>query len=98
MMAALQNTHSLKELLIQLIKEEGLEEGLQHARLYALWDEMLGVTVAKNTRKKYMQGRTLFVHLNSSIVRNQLFMMRQDIVNQLNKKIGKEIIDTLELR
>jgi predicted nucleic acid-binding Zn ribbon protein len=93
----LQNTNSLKDLLIKLIKEEGLEEKLLHARLYALWDEMLGITVAKNTRKKYIQGRTLFVHLNSSIVRSQLFMMRQDIINQLNKKLGKELIDALEL-
>jgi predicted nucleic acid-binding Zn ribbon protein len=92
------NTQSLKEVLLQLIKEEGLENGLLYARLYALWDEMLGVTVARNTRKKYIQGRTLFVHLNSSIVRSQLFMMRQDIVAQLNKRMGKDIIDTLELR
>ena len=69
-----------------------------HARVYALWDEMLGVTVAKNTRKKYIQGRTLFVYLNSSIVRNQLFMMRQDIINQINKNLETDIIDALELR
>jgi predicted nucleic acid-binding Zn ribbon protein len=93
-----QNTHSLKEIILQLLKKEGLEEGLLHTRLYALWDELLGATVARNTRKKYIQGRTLFVHLNSSIVRSQLFMMRQDIVKQLNKSIGKELIDSLELR
>jgi predicted nucleic acid-binding Zn ribbon protein len=93
-----QNTHALKDLLLRLIKEEGLEGGLLHARLYALWDELLGVTVARNTRKKYVQGRTLFVYLNSSIVRSQLFMMRQDIVAQLNKRLGQDLIDTLELR
>jgi predicted nucleic acid-binding Zn ribbon protein len=93
-----QNTHSLKDLLIRLVREERLEDGLLNARLYALWDEMLGVTVARNTRKKYVQGRTLFVHLNSSVVRSQLFMMRQDIVTQLNKRLGQDLIDTLELR
>ena len=93
----LQNTSSLKKLIARLIKEEGLEEGLLHARLYALWDELLGVTVAKNTRKKYVRGRTLFVYLNSSIVRSQLFMMRQEIVVRLNKKLGTDLIDTLEL-
>jgi predicted nucleic acid-binding Zn ribbon protein len=97
-MTAWQNTNTIKTILSQFIKEEGLEDKLMHARLYALWDEMLGVTVAKNTRKKYIQGRTFFVHLNSSIVRNQLFMMRQDIITQLNKKLGKEIIEALELR
>jgi predicted nucleic acid-binding Zn ribbon protein len=94
----MQNIQSLKDLIIRFIKEEGIEEGLLHARVYALWDEMLGVTVAKNTRKKYIQGRTLFVYLNSSIVRNQLFMMRQDIINQINKNLETDIIDALELR
>jgi predicted nucleic acid-binding Zn ribbon protein len=95
---AKQNTQSIKNVLIQFIKEQGLEKGLQHARLYALWDELLGVTVAKNTRKKYVQGRTLCVHLNSSIVRNQLFMMRQDIITELNRQLGEDLLDTLELR
>lgn len=94
----MQNIQSLKDLIIRFIKEEGIEEGLLHARVYALWDEMLGVTVAKNTRKKYIQGRTLFVYLNSSIVRNQLFMMRQDIINQINKNLETDVIDALELR
>ncbi len=44
-----------------------------------------------------MKGRTLFVQLNSSVVRNQLFMMRQDIVNELNKRMGKSLIDELVL-
>jgi predicted nucleic acid-binding Zn ribbon protein len=96
-MTGLQNTNPIKVLLSRLIKEEGLEGDLLHTRLYALWDEMLGVTVAKNTRKKYVRGRTLFVHLNSSIVRNQLFMMRQEIIAELNKKLGENLIDALEL-
>ncbi len=56
-----------------------------------------GATVAKNTRNKYMKGRTLFVQLNSSVVRNQLFMMRQDIVNELNKRMEKSLVDELVL-
>ncbi len=92
-----QDTNILKDVLQDFIKEEGLEEGLLRQRLFTLWDEMLGVTVAKNTRNKYMKGRTLFVQLNSSVVRNQLFMMRQDIVNELNKRMGKSLIDELVL-
>ncbi len=44
-----------------------------------------------------MKGRTLFVQLNSSVVRNQLFMMRQDIVNELNKRMEKSLVDELVL-
>lgn len=93
-----QNTATLRELIEELIRQEGLEEGLLRNRLYDLWDDMLGVTVAKNTRNKYLKDRKLFVELDSSVVRSQLFMMRQEIVAQLNKQLGKELIDELVLK
>ena len=88
----------LKDIIEDIIRQEGLEDGLLRSRLYDLWDEMLGLTVAKNTRKKYLKGRKLFVELDSSVVRNQLFMMRQEIVAQLNKQLGKELIDEVILK
>ena len=93
-----QNTAILKDVIEELIRQEGLEDGLLRSRLYDLWDEMLGVTVAKNTRNKYITGRKLIVELDSSVIRNQLFMMRQDIVTQLNKQLGKALIDELVLK
>jgi len=88
----------LKDIIKELIRQEGLEDGLLRSRLYDLWDEMLGVTVAKNTRNKYIKDRKLIVELDSSVVRNQLFTMRQEIVAQLNKQLGKNIIDELVLK
>jgi len=93
-----QNTAILKDVIDELIRKEGLEEGLLRSRLYDLWDDMLGVTVAKNTRNKYLKDRKLIVELDSSVVRNQLFMMRQEIVTQLNKQLGKALIDELVLK
>ena len=93
-----QNTAILKDVIEELIRQEGLEDGLLRSRLYDLWDETLGVTVAKNTRNKYLKDRKLIVELDSSVIRNQLFMMRQDIVTQLNKQLGKALIDELVLK
>jgi len=93
-----QNTAILKDVIDELIRKEGLEEGLLRSRLYDLWDDMLGVTVAKNTRNKYVKDRKLIVELNSSVVRSQLFIMRQEIVDQLNKQLGKALIDELVLK
>ena len=90
-------TISLREALQEVIKSEGLEKGLQHTQVYALWDELLGQSVARVTRKKYIKDNKLFVHLDSSVVRNQLFMLRTDIVAQINKNVGAAIIDELRL-
>ena len=93
-----QNTVILKDVIEELIRKEGLEEGLLRIRLYDLWDEMLGAIVARNTRNKYVKDRKLIVELDSSVVRNQLFVMRREIVAQLNKRLGKNIIDEVILK
>ncbi len=85
----------LKDALREMIASEGLETGLLHTRVYALWDDLLGLSVARVTRKKYIKDNKLFVHLDSSVVRSQLFMMRTDIVAQINRKAGTKVIDEL---
>jgi predicted nucleic acid-binding Zn ribbon protein len=88
----------LKDVLRQCIREAGWEEKLQEARVLLLWDELLGPAVARATRQKYIASRKLFVRLNSSIVRQQLFMMRREIVETLNRQAGASVIDELILQ
>lgn len=93
-----QNTVILRDAIEEFIWKEDLEEGLLRSRLYDLWDEMLGRTIAKNTRSKFIKSRKLIVELDSSVVRSQLFMMRHEIVAQLNMQLGKNLIDELVLK
>ena len=89
---------SLKDLLRQYVLDEGWENKLLETRVLLLWDELLGMTVTRVTRKKYIAGRKFFVQLNSSIVRQQLFMMRSEIVEKLNQQVGAKVIDELILQ
>jgi predicted nucleic acid-binding Zn ribbon protein len=93
-----QNTQLLKDVLQQCIREAGWEHKLQETRVLMLWDELLGLTVSRVTREKYIYNRKLFVQLDSSIVRQQLFMMRHEIVEKLNRQVGEQIVDELILR
>jgi predicted nucleic acid-binding Zn ribbon protein len=88
----------LKDVLQQYVRDEGLEEKLLEARVLLLWDELFGLTVTRVTRKKYIIRRKLFVQLDSSIVRQQLFMMRNEIVEKLNQQAGAKVIDELILQ
>jgi predicted nucleic acid-binding Zn ribbon protein len=92
------HTQLLKDVLQEFIQHEGLEHKLSETRVLTLWDELLGLTVARVTRKKYISNRKLFVQLNSSIVRQQLFMMRAEIVDKLNRQAGAKVIDELILQ
>ena len=88
---------SIKELLPLFIQEMGLESGLREARLSALWDELLGPAVASATRQKQLREDKFYVRLNSSVVRNYLFMERKSIVMKINQAMGKTTITDLIL-
>jgi predicted nucleic acid-binding Zn ribbon protein len=93
-----QNTQLLKDVLQQVIQHEDMEPKLQEARILTHWDEMTGEAVAHATRSKYIRNRKLFVYLNSSIIRQQLFMERDELVEKLNRKEESTVIDELVLR
>jgi hypothetical protein len=86
------------DLLSLFIKESGLEKGYRDYQILKLWDEILGVVISRATLSKRLVGRKLYVYLSSSVVRDELYMMRSEIVKEINHRAGKDIIDEVILR
>ncbi len=91
-------TANISEIISALLKEQGLEGKLEENRLINSWEDLLGRSVAKVTRNIYIRERTLFVSLTSSVVRNELMMIRDEIIKRLNERAGRDVIDRIELR
>lgn len=92
------NTNILSALLKEFVKEEGLEEGLLRVRISKAWDVVVGRKYAVYTTSKFFNNGVLYCTISSSIVRNQLFFRRDDIVFHLNKELGEEIVKNVVLR
>lgn len=88
----------IDSLLHQFVKAHGLERGLAEYRLMKSWKDLLGITVAKKTKSLRIQNRKLFVTLHSSVVRNELSMMKEALVPKLNEAAGMDVIDDVVLR
>ena len=88
---------SMKELMALFVKETGLEHGLNQTRVSALWDELLGPSIASATRQKQLREGKLCVWLNSSVIRSYLFTERKNIVTKINEAMGKTLITDLIL-
>jgi predicted nucleic acid-binding Zn ribbon protein len=86
------------DLLSLFIKEFGLEKGYCDYQILKLWDEILGAVISRATLNKRLVDRKLYVYLSSSVVRDELYMMRSEIVKEINHRVGKNIIDELILR
>lgn len=88
---------SLDEVMRTLIKELGLEKGLKEAKIYAAFEELVGVRITNLVTRKYISNRKLVVHLRSSIARSELMMIRNELAAEINRKLGEQLIDGIIL-
>lgn len=91
-------TQRISDLLKQFQKESAYEQKLVENRLIGNWEKVLGSGIANATGKIYISNRTLFVHVNSSVMRHELLMIRSQIQDALNKSVGSEVIDNIIFR
>ena len=91
------NTVSIAQVIGEIIREYKISDKLKETRIVAAWPEVLG-PLAKPTDKLYIKNRVLFVHLSSSVIRNELSMMRSTLVRSLNEKAGEKVITDIVFR
>jgi len=85
-------------LLDEFVRVNNLQKGLAEYRIEKSWNELLGRNVAMATRSLYIKDRVLFVKLHSSVLRNELTMIKADLIRRLNESAGSEVIDDVILR
>jgi len=91
------NTAHIAQVVAELLDEYKIDGKLMEARLIAAWPEVLG-PLAKPTDELYIKNKVLFVRLSSSVIRNELSMMRSTLVRRLNEKTGEEVITDIIFR
>ena len=91
-------TISLAEAVNDYIKEMNLGEKLSEVGVINSWEEIVGKAISSRTTKIYIKDHVLYVHLNSSVVRNELLMLREALREKLNEKAGTEVIKDIVLR
>lgn len=91
-------TISLAEALQDYIREMKLGGKLDEIGVINSWEEIVGKAISSRTSKIYIKDHVLYVHLNSSVVRNELLMLREALKEKLNNKAGSEVIHDIVLR
>jgi predicted nucleic acid-binding Zn ribbon protein len=91
-------TISIAEAINDYIKEMNLGTKLSEVAVINSWEEIVGKAISSRTTKIFIKDGVLHVHLSSSVVRNELLMLRESLREQLNKKAGSEVIKDIVLR
>jgi len=91
-------TISLADAVKDYIDEMKIGRKLNEVGVINSWEEIVGKAISSRTSKIYFRDNVLYVHLNSSVVRNELLMLRQVLKEKLNQKAGSEVVKDIVLR
>jgi len=75
-----------------------MNKKLKEVGLINSWEKVVGKTVARATKNMYIKDQKLFIELSSSVVRNELLMIKEPLINRLNQEAGASIITDIILR
>ena len=91
-------TQTIGEILNDFFKRPYVAAKVAEGRLEEYWREIVGDYVAEQTRNLKLENHILYVVVASSVVRNELFFRRDELVKQLNERAGVKLVNAMIVR
>ena len=85
-------------ILERTIKKLGLEMKIKEAKIWEVWDDVVGTVVARNAQPESIRNRVLFVTVSSSVWMQQLQFLKGKIIEKLNQSLGKTTVKSISFR
>ena len=86
------NNTPLSELVDKLMRAYRLDGKMKELDIIAAWPEMMGPAVNNRTKKITIRNKTLFLVLDSAVMREELQHGKKIIIDRVNEKAGSIII------
>lgn len=75
-----------------------LAEGYCKQKIKSSWKDVAGEFVANATENISINGRKMYVKINSAIIRSEIMMIRSQLTYKLNQAAGRDTIDEIIVR
>jgi hypothetical protein len=82
----------MKVAIDQYLKALGVDRKVLETAVLEKWGELMGDAVNQRTESKEIRDEILYLKINSSVMRNELFQMRSVIVKRMNEAAGFPMI------
>ena len=93
-----QNNYKIGDVIKKLMKNPKLANKLENLDAIYAWKEIVGKQICNYITDQKIHKNILYVQLKSSLIRNELSYKKTEIINEINQKIGKDLINDIVLR
>ena len=92
------SSKSFKDALVGFLKDARLEQKFKEKKLIYSWRELMGTTIANRTKKLYVKNKVLYVSLSSSVLRHELTMAKDKMLQIIDVNFGINTIEDIVFR
>ena len=85
-------SHSVRSIIQKISYNKLLSGGLSKVFLKKVWSNVIGENVSQYTENIYIKDNTLFLKINSSVLKQELSYGIDKIIENFNKEVGSNEI------
>jgi predicted nucleic acid-binding Zn ribbon protein len=89
------NDKSLKEAIEQMLQVYKIKRRFDETAVLASWPELVGKPVANRTKELFIHDKKLFLRIESSVIKNELTMMRSQIIEKINEAAKSILVEEI---
>lgn len=85
-------TLSMDELVDLYLEEMGLTRQFKEREVCQVWPDVVGGMIASRTKSLRISDGKIFVSFTSSVVKNEILMVKEGLIKALNDRIGSDVV------
>lgn len=89
------NDKSLKEAIEQMLQVYKIKKRYDETGIITAWPNMVGKSVANRTKEIFIHDKKLFLRIESSVIKNELIMMRTQIIEKINNEAKTLLVEEI---
>ncbi|MCR8559111.1 DUF721 domain-containing protein [Mucilaginibacter sp. BJC16-A38] len=89
------NDKSLKEAIEQMLNVYKIKRKFDETSIVAHWPELVGKPMANRTKELFIHDKKLFLRVESSVIKNELMMMRTQIIDKINDEAKGILVEEI---
>jgi hypothetical protein len=89
------NDKTLKEAIEQMLQVYKIKRRYDETGIVAAWPDLVGKSVANRTKEIFIHDKKLFLRIESSVIKNELLMMRTQIIEKINTDAKAVLVEEI---
>ena len=85
-------SYSVRSIIQKISYNKLLSGGFRKVFLNKVWSNVIGKNVSQYTENIYIKNNTLFLKINSSVLKQELSYGKDKIIENFNKEVGSNEI------